>query len=43
LDGTPVQQQFLGERGFTSIRVRNDREIPTSINGLSQLLGQINF
>jgi hypothetical protein len=39
LNGTPVQQQLFSERGFTRIGVGDDREIATSIYGISQLLG----
>ena len=36
LDGTPVKQEFFRERGFTRVGVGDDREIATTINGLSQ-------
>ena len=37
LNGTAVKQQLLCERCFTSVRVRNDREIATTCHRIEQL------
>jgi hypothetical protein len=38
LDGARVQQEFLGQRGFTGVGVRNDGERATALDfGLQRL------